>query len=76
MSIFSTDACYSFFPILLVLSHDFYKYFFFQTAKCIFTGDCRIDMNTRRFCPHCRLKKCFAVGMKKDLILGMILLNV
>jgi len=41
-----------------------------QQTKCIFDGNCKIDANTRRFCPHCRLKKCFDVGMNKDLILG------
>lgn len=41
-----------------------------KQTKCIFEGKCRIDVNTRRFCPYCRLNKCFAVGMRKDLILG------
>jgi len=40
--------------------------------KCIFDGHCKIDINTRRFCPYCRLKQCFAAGMKKELILGII----
>jgi hypothetical protein len=33
------------------------------------TETCEIDMKTRRDCSYCRLKKCFAVGMKKELIL-------
>jgi len=41
--------------------------------KCLFDGQCKVDVNTRRFCPYCRLKQCFAAGMKKDLILGIIL---
>ena len=45
----------------------------FQQMKCLFDGRCKIDVNTRRFCPFCRLKQCFAAGMKKDLILGMVL---
>jgi len=39
--------------------------------KCLFDGQCKVDVNTRRFCPYCRLKQCFAAGMKKDLILGI-----
>ncbi|ELT87173.1 hypothetical protein CAPTEDRAFT_121837, partial [Capitella teleta] len=41
-----------------------------KKTKCLFEGGCKIDINTRRFCPHCRLEKCFTVGMKKELILG------
>ncbi|CAF0789814.1 unnamed protein product [Adineta ricciae] len=33
------------------------------------TGECTINMLTRRDCSYCRLKKCFQVGMKKELIL-------
>lgn len=35
----------------------------YLTEKCI------INMRTRRDCSYCRLKKCFQVGMKKELIL-------
>lgn len=41
-----------------------------KQGKCLFEGNCKIDINTRRFCPYCRLQKCFNVGMRKDLILG------
>nr|XP_022340922.1 nuclear hormone receptor HR96-like isoform X2 [Crassostrea virginica]XP_022340923.1 nuclear hormone receptor HR96-like isoform X2 [Crassostrea virginica] len=37
--------------------------------KCLFQNDCLIDVRTRRFCPHCRLRRCFEVGMKKEMIL-------
>lgn len=54
-----------------------YRYFFikknvhfFQQPKCLFQNDCLIDVRTRRFCPHCRLRRCFEVGMKKEMILG------
>ncbi|XP_052100411.1 nuclear hormone receptor HR96-like isoform X2 [Mytilus californianus] len=40
-----------------------------QTTKCLFQGNCFIDIRTRRFCPHCRLKKCFDIGMRKEMIL-------
>lgn len=43
---------------------------FFQQPKCLFQNDCLIDVRTRRFCPHCRLRRCFEVGMKKEMILG------
>jgi len=42
-----------------------------KKTKCVFSGSCNIDVTTRKFCPHCRLIKCFAVGMKKELILGV-----
>lgn len=38
-------------------------------SKCLFQNDCLIDVRTRRFCPHCRLRRCFEVGMKKEMIL-------
>lgn len=51
------------------------KAFFRRTAskekalKCIFAGDCLISIKTRRFCSTCRLRKCFSMGMRKDMIL-------
>ncbi|CAF1264819.1 unnamed protein product [Rotaria sordida] len=35
---------------------------------CRFGGNCPVNERTRRQCPTCRLAKCFAVGMQKDLI--------
>ena len=35
---------------------------------CRFGGHCVVNERTRRQCPTCRLAKCFAVGMQKDLI--------
>ncbi|TGZ65983.1 hypothetical protein CRM22_005579 [Opisthorchis felineus] len=40
-----------------------------QVANCVFNEKCTITVATRRFCSHCRLKKCFAAGMKSSLIL-------
>ncbi|KAF8563509.1 hypothetical protein P879_05095 [Paragonimus westermani] len=51
------------------------KAFFRRTARkahiatCLFNEHCTIGVTTRRFCAHCRLKKCFSVGMKTCLIL-------
>ncbi|XP_025096039.1 nuclear hormone receptor family member nhr-48-like [Pomacea canaliculata] len=40
-----------------------------ETRKCVFQGNCCVDKNTRRFCPACRLQKCYHVGMRPELIL-------
>ncbi|KAK7500699.1 hypothetical protein BaRGS_00007943 [Batillaria attramentaria] len=36
---------------------------------CLFQGNCVVDVRTRRFCPSCRINKCFTIGMKADMIL-------
>ncbi|XP_064631107.1 nuclear hormone receptor HR96-like isoform X2 [Lineus longissimus] len=41
-----------------------------KISKCMFSGTCKLDINTRRFCSFCRLSKCLEIGMKKDMILG------
>ncbi|XP_033756076.1 nuclear hormone receptor HR96-like [Pecten maximus] len=40
-----------------------------QSLKCLFQGNCSIDVRTRRFCPFCRLDKCYQIGMKREMIL-------
>uniref|UniRef100_A0A1I8GKR3 Nuclear receptor domain-containing protein n=1 Tax=Macrostomum lignano TaxID=282301 RepID=A0A1I8GKR3_9PLAT len=52
------------------------KTFFRRNAKrdtsqlrCLHQNSCNISKEYRRSCTSCRLNKCFAVGMKKDLIL-------
>ena len=45
------------------------KFFSSQShLKCRFNGSCTISTNNRRQCTFCRLKKCFAVNMRKDWI--------
>ncbi|XP_070212796.1 vitamin D3 receptor-like [Littorina saxatilis] len=41
-----------------------------KSFSCSFDGNCKLDPHTRKFCSGCRLKKCFAIGMKKDWILN------
>ena len=41
-----------------------------QLRECAFQRSCPINIRTRRFCSACRLKKCFAIGMRADMILG------
>ncbi len=36
--------------------------------KCHFQDDCEININNRHVCSSCRLKKCFAIGMRSDMI--------
>jgi hypothetical protein len=41
-----------------------------QSLQCRYlTENCLINIKSRRDCSYCRLKKCFQVGMKKELIL-------
>lgn len=43
-----------------------------QIPACLFGQQCSVQRITRRFCTECRLKKCFAVGMKASMILGIL----
>ncbi|EGT41412.1 hypothetical protein CAEBREN_08904 [Caenorhabditis brenneri] len=38
--------------------------------KCPYSENCTMSSVSRRFCQKCRLRKCFAVGMKKEFILN------
>ena len=43
--------------------------FLFEDAlKCHFDEHCQININTRHTCAYCRLVKCFANGMQKELL--------
>ncbi|CAG9862189.1 unnamed protein product [Phyllotreta striolata] len=41
-----------------------------KSFKCPFSNQCEVTTITRRFCQKCRLDKCFAIGMCKDLIMS------
>ncbi|CAF3378263.1 unnamed protein product, partial [Rotaria sp. Silwood2] len=36
--------------------------------RCRYSSSCIINVNTRRQCAYCRLKKCFNIKMRKDWI--------
>ena len=61
-----------FFSLFFVTDNYSVKQFFISLlqSQCLFQGNCGIDTRTRRFCPACRIHKCFAIGMKSDMILG------
>ena len=33
--------------------------------RCVYGGQCRIDIASRKHCSYCRLKRCLAIGMDK-----------
>uniref|UniRef100_A0A5F9D2X8 Nuclear receptor subfamily 1 group I member 3 n=1 Tax=Oryctolagus cuniculus TaxID=9986 RepID=A0A5F9D2X8_RABIT len=37
---------------------------------CPFAGSCEVSRAQRRHCPACRLQKCLAAGMRKDMIMS------
>ncbi|PAA73000.1 hypothetical protein BOX15_Mlig008333g1 [Macrostomum lignano] len=41
-----------------------------KIQKCNFESSCLVSVITRKFCPACRLAKCFKVGMKREWILN------
>ncbi|CAF1552205.1 unnamed protein product [Rotaria magnacalcarata] len=57
----SCESCKAFFRRNALFNTD--------RLKCRRDGACEISVETRRRCKSCRLKKCFAVGMRKEWIL-------
>ncbi|XP_044755633.1 nuclear hormone receptor HR96 [Coccinella septempunctata] len=55
------ESCKAFFRRNALIQKDF---------KCPFSEHCTITPVTRRFCQKCRLDKCFAIGMCKNLIMS------
>ncbi|CAF0872999.1 unnamed protein product [Adineta ricciae] len=39
-----------------------------KEIRCRFNGNCQITAENRRHCAGCRIRKCFAVGMRKEWI--------
>jgi len=39
-----------------------------KELECNFENKCKVDKFTRKFCQLCRQKKCFGVGMKKEML--------
>ncbi|CAG2178285.1 unnamed protein product, partial [Oppiella nova] len=39
-----------------------------KDLKCYRKDNCEIDLKTRKYCKKCRLVKCYAMGMKTDVI--------
>ncbi|CAG2101293.1 unnamed protein product [Medioppia subpectinata] len=37
--------------------------------KCLFENNCEMDVEMRSDCRKCRLEKCFAIGMRKEVLL-------
>ncbi|XP_005089041.2 nuclear hormone receptor HR96 [Aplysia californica] len=40
-----------------------------KSMVCLFDNKCVVDLRTRRFCPACRIRKCYSIGMNRDMIL-------
>ncbi|CAG2100420.1 unnamed protein product [Medioppia subpectinata] len=40
----------------------------YETLNCIYDNNCAIDVLSRKYCRKCRLRKCFAVGMRRERI--------
>lgn len=37
----------------------------YKPYRCVYGGQCRIDIASRKHCSYCRLKRCLAIGMDK-----------
>ncbi|CAG2102571.1 unnamed protein product, partial [Medioppia subpectinata] len=57
--VYSCNSCRAFFRRYAFRNKELY---------CLSNGKCIIDSKTKHLCKECRLEKCLAVGMKKELI--------
>ena len=60
-NVVSCESCKAFFRRNALNNKEF---------RCPFSGDCHVNVISRRMCQRCRLRKCFEVGMKSDWILS------
>jgi hypothetical protein len=51
-----------------VFSFIYIHSFFQKPFKCVFDGHCEVNVNNRHVCKSCRLDKCFARGMRTEMI--------
>ncbi|CAG2099953.1 unnamed protein product [Medioppia subpectinata] len=56
-NVMSCVSCKTFFKRNAITNKEF---------KCNYNNNCEINALKRRFCPKCRLDKCFASGMRKE----------
>ncbi|CAG2117771.1 unnamed protein product, partial [Medioppia subpectinata] len=54
-------------PCKCVFKRNAHKY---ESLNCIYDNNCTIDVLSRKHCRKCRLRKCFTIGMRKEMILS------
>lgn len=59
-------------PILVSV----FFFYFLQEIRGRCEGKCEVTVESRSYCKRCRLQKCFAVGMKRELILSKTLFAI
>ena len=42
----------------------------FEDYKCSYSGECKMNTNTRKICQFCRYKRCLLIGMKPKWVLS------
>ena len=42
----------------------------FEDYKCSYSGECKMNTNTRKICQFCRYKSCLSIGMKPKWVLS------
>uniref|UniRef100_A0AC35UE63 Nuclear receptor domain-containing protein n=1 Tax=Rhabditophanes sp. KR3021 TaxID=114890 RepID=A0AC35UE63_9BILA len=75
-NLISCESCKAFFrrnafkKVSIGCSSKIVIYLNYINLRCPFSGNCEINLISRRFCQKCRLDKCISLGMKKELILS------